>query len=43
MEIPTRIKQQTCMDCLSGHSLGFDIRMEELLGPEQITGWSWVA
>ncbi len=27
MEIPIRIKQKTCMDCLSGHSLGFDIRM----------------
>ncbi|WMC10843.1 EAL domain-containing protein [Oceanimonas pelagia] len=27
MDIPTRIKRQTCMDCLSGHSLGFDIKM----------------
>lgn len=27
MEFPSRIKQQSCMDCLSGKSLGFDIRM----------------
>ena len=27
MEIPDRIKQQSCMDCLSGKSLGFEIRM----------------
>ena len=27
MEFPSRIKQQSCMDCLSGQSLGFDIRM----------------
>ncbi|WP_306523435.1 EAL domain-containing protein [Rheinheimera sp.] len=27
MEFPSQIKQQSCMDCLSGQSLGFDIRM----------------
>ena len=27
MDFPESIKQQTCMDCLSGQSLGFDIRM----------------
>lgn len=27
MDFPARIKQQTCMDCLSGQSLGFEIRM----------------
>lgn len=27
MDFPSRIKQQTCMDCLSGKSLGFEIRM----------------
>ena len=27
MDFPARIKQQTCMDCLSGKSLGFEIRM----------------
>ena len=25
MDFPARIKQQTCMDCLSGKSLGFEI------------------
>lgn len=27
MDFPAQIKQQTCMDCLSGKSLGFEIRM----------------
>lgn len=27
MDFPESIKQQTCMDCLSGESLGFEIRM----------------
>lgn len=27
MEFPAQIKQQSCMDCLSGKSLGFDIKM----------------
>lgn len=27
MDFPSEIKQQTCADCLSGVSLGFDIRM----------------
>lgn len=27
MEFPSQIKQQSCMDCLSGKSLGFEIRM----------------
>ncbi|MHA6965665.1 EAL domain-containing protein [Zobellella denitrificans] len=27
MDFPARVKQQSCMDCLSGQSLGFDIRM----------------
>ena len=27
MEIPSRIKQQSCRECLSGKSLGFEIRM----------------
>lgn len=27
MHFPDNIKQQTCQDCLSGQSLGFDIRM----------------
>ena len=27
MQFPDRIKQQSCMDCLSGQSLGFEIRM----------------
>ena len=27
MDFPDRIKQQTCLDCLSGQSLGFEIRM----------------
>ncbi|MDX1266572.1 MAG: EAL domain-containing protein, partial [Oceanisphaera sp.] len=27
MNIPLQIKQQSCMDCLSGQSLGFEIRM----------------
>ncbi|RWU11656.1 EAL domain-containing protein [Pseudidiomarina gelatinasegens] len=27
MDFPDSIKQQTCMDCLSGQSLGFEIRM----------------
>lgn len=27
MEFPASIKQQTCSDCLSGHELGFQIRM----------------
>lgn len=27
MDFPESIKQQTCMDCLSGQSLGFEIRM----------------
>lgn len=27
MEFPEQIKQQSCMDCLSGRSLGFEIRM----------------
>ncbi len=27
MDFPEQIKQQSCMDCLSGQSLGFEIRM----------------
>lgn len=27
MDFPEKIKQQTCMDCLSGQSLGFEIKM----------------
>ncbi|OIN08953.1 diguanylate phosphodiesterase [Oceanisphaera psychrotolerans] len=27
MDIPIQIKQQTCMDCLSGQPLGFEIKM----------------
>lgn len=27
MDIPVQIKQQSCMDCLSGQSLGFEIKM----------------